>query len=92
MRPLGSISAPSVIDGGPNHAFGRAVDFGAVDGKPCTGTRSGTCGRLAVDLAALSGPLRPTELIYCFDADGGLSPDAFARADHCGHIHVGYKR
>jgi hypothetical protein len=75
-----------------NHAFGRAVDIGAVDGERCTGTRSGTCGRLAVEVAAIVGPLHSTELIYCFDADGPLSPDAFARADHCGHVHIGYDR
>ena len=74
-----------------NHAFGRAVDIGAVDGEPCTGTRSGACARLAVALAHVVGELRSTELIYCFDVDGPLSADAFARADHCDHIHVGYE-
>jgi hypothetical protein len=73
-----------------NHANGRAVDIGAVDGEPCTGTRAGACGRLALEIAALSGVLRSTELIYCFDPDGPLSPDGFARADHCDHVHVGY--
>ena len=73
-----------------NHALGRAVDIGAVDGELCTGTRGGACGRLAVQLAAISGPLRSTELIYCFDPDGSSSSDAFARADHCDHIHAGY--
>jgi hypothetical protein len=73
-----------------NHSFGRAVDIGAVDGEPCTGARFGACGRLAVLIAAIAGPLHSTELIYCFDPDGPLSPDAFARADHCDHIHVGY--
>jgi hypothetical protein len=73
-----------------NHAFGRAVDIGAVDGERCTGTRWGNCGRLAVAIAGIAGPLHSTELIYCFDADGPRSPDAFARADHCDHIHVGY--
>jgi len=73
-----------------NHTFGRAVDIGAVDGQRCTGTRWGNCGRLAVAIAGIAGPLHSTELIYCFDPDGPLSADAFARADHCGHIHVGY--
>jgi len=73
-----------------NHSFGRAVDIGAVNGEACTGTRSGACGRLAVAIAAITGPLRSTELIYCFDPDGPLSADAFARSDHCDHIHVGY--
>jgi hypothetical protein len=73
-----------------NHTVGRAVDIGAVDGERCTGTRWGNCGRLAVAIAGVAGPLHSTELIYCFDPDGPLSADAFARADHCDHIHVGY--
>jgi len=73
-----------------NHASGRAVDIGAVDGELCTGTREGACGRLAVEMAVLPGVLRATELIYCFDPDGPLSPFGFARADHCDHIHAGY--
>jgi hypothetical protein len=73
-----------------NHSHGRAVDIGAVDGRGCTGTRTGACGRLALEIATLSGVLRSTELIYCFDPDGPLSPDGFARADHCDHIHAGY--
>jgi hypothetical protein len=73
-----------------NHAYGRAVDISAVDGESCTGTRTGRCGQLALGLAQLQGPLHSTELIYCFDADGPASPDAFARADHCRHIHIGY--
>ena len=73
-----------------NHTFGRAVDIGAVDGERCTGTRWGSCGRLAVAIAGIAGPLHSTELIYCFDPDGPLSADAFARADHCDHLHVGY--
>jgi hypothetical protein len=74
-----------------NHSFGRAVDIGAVDGEACTGAPSGACGRLAVAIAGIAGPLHSTELIYCFDPDGPLSSDAFARADHCDHIHVGYE-
>jgi transglycosylase-like protein with SLT domain len=73
-----------------NHAYGRAVDISAVDGESCTGTTIGRCGQLALGLAQLQGPLHSTELIYCFDADGPASPDAFARADHCRHIHIGY--
>lgn len=73
-----------------NHGFGRAVDIGSVDAAPCRGRRFETCGRLAVTIAAIVGPLHSNELIYCFDPDGPLSGDAFARADHCDHIHVGY--
>ncbi|MGH3094302.1 MAG: lytic transglycosylase domain-containing protein, partial [Gaiellaceae bacterium] len=74
-----------------NHAHGRAVDIGAVDGQPCTGTRAGTCGLLALEIASLASVLRSTELIYCFDPDGPFSADGFARSDHCDHIHVGYE-
>jgi hypothetical protein len=73
-----------------NHALGRAADIGAVDGEICTGTRAGSCGRLAVALGALSGPHDPTELIYCFDPDGPTSPNGFARTDHCNHVHFGF--
>lgn len=73
-------------DGSP----GRAIDIGAVDGQICTGTPDGACGRLAVELAAIEGPMRSTELIYCFDPDGPADPRGFARADHCNHVHVGW--
>jgi hypothetical protein len=75
-----------------NHAFGRAVDIGSVDAAPCHGMRFEPCGMLAVAIAAIAGSLHSNELIYCFDPDGPLSRDAFARADHCDHIHVGYER
>jgi hypothetical protein len=73
-----------------NHTLGRAADIGAVDGELCTGTRVGACGRVAFVLGALSGPLDPTELIYCFDPDGPVNPNGFARADHCNHVHFGF--
>lgn len=75
---------------GTNHEAGRAADIGSVDGQVCEGSRSGACGRLAVELARVEGPMRSTELIYCFDPDARRSPDAFARSDHCDHIHVGW--
>ena len=75
---------------GTNHEAGRAADIGSVDGEPCEGSRFGACGRLALELARVEGAMRSTELIYCFDPDGGRSPDAFARADHCDHIHIGW--
>jgi Transglycosylase SLT domain len=73
-----------------NHALGRAADIGAVDGEICNGSRAGACGRLALELLSLSGTLDPTELIYCFDPDGPLSPNGFAAADHCDHVHFGF--
>lgn len=75
-----------------NHSAGRAVDIAMVDGAACTGTRNGTCGQLAIELAQLTGPLHLTELIYCFDPDGPANADAFAQADHCDHIHAGEDR
>ncbi len=72
-----------------NHYFGRAVDIAAVNGVPCTETAvDGPCAELARTLAYLPAPAHPTELIYCFDVDGPGA--AFARADHCDHVHAGY--
>jgi hypothetical protein len=72
-----------------NHYFGRAMDISVVDGVPCTDTApSAPCGELARTLSQLPSPAMPTELIYCFDVDG--PGPAFARADHCDHVHVGY--
>jgi hypothetical protein len=73
-----------------NHFAGRAMDIGAVDGEICRGTHTGRCADLVHQLAAVSGELRSTELIYCFDPDGPGDPRGFARADHCDHIHVGW--
>ncbi len=72
-----------------NHAAGRAMDIGAVDGEVCRGTRPGRCADLVRELAAAEGPLRSTELIYRWDPDGPADPRGFARADHCDHIHSG---
>ena len=79
------------VDGAvSNHAAGRAMDIGAVDGETCRGSRTGHCADLARELAAVTGPLRATELIYCWDPDGPADPRGFARSDHCDHIHVGF--
>jgi hypothetical protein len=75
---------------GTNHEAGRAFDIGAVDGQICTGTRTGACGRLALELVRIGGSLRPSELIYCFDPDGPDDPRGLARADHCDHLHAGW--
>jgi hypothetical protein len=73
-----------------NHSAGRAMDIGTVDREICRGTRTGRCAQLVRELAAVRGPLRSTELIYCWDPDGPADPRGFARADHCDHIHVGF--
>ena len=39
----------------------------------------------------MTGELRSTELIYCWDPDGPSDPRGFARADHRDHIHVGWR-
>lgn len=72
-----------------NHSYGRAVDIGAVDSTVCRNqTPADPCGALAVEVARMTGPLKPTEIIACFDADG--PGPAFAAADHCDHDHFGY--
>jgi soluble lytic murein transglycosylase-like protein len=74
-----------------NHYYGRAMDIAEIDGVPCTETSpDGPCGTMARQLGALPPGQKPTELIYCFDPDGPASPDGFAQADHCDHIHVGF--
>ena len=52
------------------------MDIGAVDGEICRGARTGACADLVRELAALDGPLRATELIYCWDPDGPPTPAA----------------
>jgi len=72
-----------------NHFFGRAVDIAAIDGVACTVTTpESPCGTMVQALAQLPPGQMPTELIFCFDADG--PGPAFAAADHCDHIHAGY--
>jgi hypothetical protein len=72
-----------------NHYYGRAMDIAAVDGVSCTDTApTAPCGELATTLSQLPSPAMPTELIYCYDVDG--PGPAFARSDHCDHVHVGY--
>ncbi|MEK6277970.1 MAG: lytic murein transglycosylase [Actinomycetota bacterium] len=80
----------NTVDGNiSNHYFGRAMDISAVDGVPCTDTLpDAPCAVLGRTLTLLPAPSHPTELIYCFDLDG--PGPAFARADHCDHLHIGY--
>ena len=79
----------TVSGGVSNHYYGRAMDIAAVDGVSCTDTApTAPCGELATTLASLPAPAMPTELIYCYDVDG--PGPAFARSDHCDHVHAGY--
>jgi hypothetical protein len=74
-------------DRASNHAFGRAVDIGAVNGTPVDATND--AARAAVlALAALPPPLRPDEIGSPFaDVDIG---GAFSDSDHDDHIHIGF--
>jgi hypothetical protein len=58
-----------------------------VDGEICRGTRTGRCADLVREYAAISGSLRSTELIYCWDPDGLADARGFACADHRDRIH-----
>ncbi|HEY8083698.1 MAG TPA: lytic murein transglycosylase [Solirubrobacterales bacterium] len=90
ISSLRSDHSKYTVEGGvSNHFYGRAMDISAVDGVSCTDTSvTAPCAELGRTLASLPTPAMPTELIYCFDLDG-VGP-AFARADHCDHIHAGY--
>jgi len=90
ISALRSDHSQYTVEGNPsNHYFGRAMDIAAVDGVSCTDTSpSAPCAELAATLAYLPAPAHPTELIYCFDVDG--PGPAFARSDHCDHVHAGY--
>jgi hypothetical protein len=80
---------------GSNHEAGRAMDIGIVDEQICRGAAADPCADLARELAQVPGPLRSTELIYCFDPDDDPATDPggswtiWAQADHCDHLHVG---
>ncbi len=90
ISSLRSDHSQYTIEGGiSNHYYGRAMDIAAVDGVSCTDTSpAAPCAELASTLAYLPAPAHPTELIYCFDVDGPGA--AFARSDHCDHVHAGY--
>jgi hypothetical protein len=90
ISALRSDHSQYTVDGGvSNHYYGRAMDIAAVDGVSCTDTApTAPCAQLATTLSQLPSPAMPTELIYCFDVDG--PGPAFARSDHCDHVHAGY--
>lgn len=90
ISALRSDHSQYTVDGGvSNHYYGRAMDIAVVDGVSCTDTApTAPCAQLATTLSQLPAPAMPTELIYCFDVDG--PGPAFARSDHCDHVHAGY--
>lgn len=70
-----------------NHWYGRAVDIGAVDGAAVTPANTAAL-EVALTVAALPEPLRPTEVGTPWPA---LDPPGFfSDADHEDHLHVGY--
>jgi hypothetical protein len=90
ITALKSDHSRTTVDGNvSNHSVGRAMDIGAVDGEICRGTPTGRCADLVREYAAMTGPLRSTELMYCWDPDGPSHPRGFARADPCDHIYWG---
>jgi hypothetical protein len=70
-----------------NHYLGRAADIFFVDGPPVSSANK-MAEQLVLELAGLSGPLRPSELGHPFGAIG--FPGGFTDADHDDHIHVGF--
>ena len=70
-----------------NHYLGRGADIFIVDGAP-VGAVSASAREVVLELAALQGPLRPSELGHPFGAIG--FPGGFTDADHDDHIHIGF--
>lgn len=69
------------------HYGGAAADIFFVDGRPVSVSNAGA-RQLVLELAALTGMLRPDELGHPFGAIG--FPGGFTDADHRDHIHVGF--
>jgi hypothetical protein len=67
-----------------NHAVGRAVDIGVVDGRP-VGPSNLPAREAALMLLTLPDPLRADELGSPWDFDAG---GAFTDASHLDHIHA----
>lgn len=68
-----------------NHAFGRAVDIGTVNGV-LVSDANGAARAAAVAAASLPGPLRPSEIGSPF----GDIPGGFTDRAHQDHLHLGY--
>lgn len=71
-----------------NHAFGRAVDIGAIDGVPIS-VSSEAARQATLALASLPAALRPDEVGSPFTEFAALS-GFFSDADHVDHIHLGF--
>jgi len=73
-----------------NHAFGRAVDIGSIDGEPVS-PANGAARQAALALASLPAPLRPDEIGSPFAELENL-PGLFSDAGHQDHLHLGFDR
>jgi len=71
-----------------NHAFGRAVDIGSIDGE-LVSPSNGAARQAALALASLPAPRRPDEIGSPF-ADLDRLPGLFSDADHQDHLHLGF--
>lgn len=71
-----------------NHAFGRAVDIGSINGAPVSAANS-AARRAALALAPLPAPLRPDELGSPY-ADLAHLPGFFSDDAHDDHLHLGF--
>jgi hypothetical protein len=70
-----------------NHAGGRAVDIGAVDGQLVRASSPAT-RHLVMASASLPASIRPTEIGSPFALTGCGA--CFADADHQDHVHLGF--
>jgi hypothetical protein len=73
-----------------NHAFGRAVDIGTINGE-LVSPANGAARQAALVLASLPAPLRPDEIGSPFPDLSSL-PGLFSDADHQDHVHLGFDR
>src|SRR3954451_16389185 len=69
-----------------NHAYGRAVDIAAIDGRPVTPDNE-VARRIAIELSHLDPSIRPTEIGSPWALSG---PAYFTDAEHQNHLHIGY--
>lgn len=70
-----------------NHFYGRAADIFFVDGLP-VGASNLSAQRVVLELSAIEGPLRASEVGHPFWMIGFAG--GFTDADHDDHIHVGF--
>src|SRR3954449_10220256 len=69
-----------------NHAYGRAVDIAAIDGRPVTPDND-VARRIAIELSHLDPSIRPTEIGSPWSLPGAAD---FPDAEHQNPLHIGY--